>query len=85
MSKAEKRLEAIRANPNDVRFETLISVAERLGFVHLGTGGSHGQYRHPGPPPEHLTLQPRSDGKAKPYQVKQFLQAVDRLFEEQDL
>ncbi len=84
MSKAEKRLEAIRTNPKNVRFEDLCSAAERLGFVHERTSGSHHIFRHPGPPAETLDLQPGKDGKAKPYQVDDFLEAIDRLFPELD-
>ncbi len=85
MTKAEKRLDAIRNNPNDVRFEDLCGAAVASGFVHVRTNASHRIYRHPDHPEEMLNLQPGPNGKAKPYQVIQFLKAHDRLFPEQDL
>jgi predicted RNA binding protein YcfA (HicA-like mRNA interferase family) len=83
MSQAEKRLEAIRNNPKNVDFDELCWAATRSGFVLERTSGSHRIFRHPDDPEEMLDLQPGRDGKAKPYQVKDFLEALDRLFPEQ--
>jgi len=81
----EKLLEAIRNNPAGVGFEDLCNCAEHFDFELVRTSGSHKIFRHPGPPPQMLDLQPRADGKAKPYQVKQFLKAYDVLHPESDL
>jgi predicted RNA binding protein YcfA (HicA-like mRNA interferase family) len=85
VSRSEKRLQAIRDNPRGVAFGDLTACAVNCGFQPVRTNGSHHIYRHPGPPPITLDLQARSDGKAKTYQVKQFLEAVDRLYPEEDL
>jgi predicted RNA binding protein YcfA (HicA-like mRNA interferase family) len=52
---------------------------ESCGFQFEGCSGSHHIYRHPGPPPQMLSVQPKKDGKAKPYQVEQFRQALEAL------
>ena len=50
-------------------FSSLCTYLKRLGFIEE-IEGSHHQYAMGGVP-EIINLQPRSDGKAKPYQVKQ--------------
>lgn len=84
MSKTEKRLDAIRDNPHDVAFGDLCAAVHSAGYELKRVNGSHRIYRHPLHPEEMLNLQPRHDGKAKHYQVVQFLDALDRLFPEQD-
>jgi predicted RNA binding protein YcfA (HicA-like mRNA interferase family) len=80
VSQAEKRLQAIRNNPNNVWFDDLVACAEWAGFVQASGAGSHRIYRHPGPPTRMVNFQRKGDGKAKPYQVKQFLEALDAIF-----
>ena len=82
VSTAGKRLWAICANPNNVRFDDLIACAKHFNWVGGQDGSSHHVYRHPGPPVRMVTLQRQSDGKAKPYQVKQFIEAMEILFPE---
>lgn len=85
MSKAEKRLDAIRNNPRNVAFGDLCVAVLQAGFRHVRTKGDHQIYRHADHPEEMLNLQPRPDGKAKYFQVLQFLAALDRMFPEEDL
>ncbi len=76
MMRQRKLLERVRNNPRDVRFSDLLTLVEAFGFVRIGGGStSHRQYRHP-PTGARLNLQPRADGKAKQYQVGQFLTAI---------
>jgi hypothetical protein len=49
---------------------------EAFGFVLTRVNGSHHIFVHPGVP-QLINLQ-NVDGKAKPYQVRQFLQIVER-------
>lgn len=58
-----------------MRFEDLCALLEGLGFVEHRRSGSHRIFIHAGVP-EILTLQPRSGGEAKPYQVRQVRAAV---------
>ena len=51
-------------------------VAEAFGFELKRISGSHHIYEHPGVP-EIVNLQ-NVNGKAKPYQVKQLLQIIER-------
>lgn len=76
MVNKRKLLERVRNNPRDVRFPDLVSLAEAHGFVLDRSEGSHRVYKH-ARVRELLNLQPRKDGKAKPYQVGEFLARVD--------
>lgn len=71
-----KLLERARNNPRDVRFADLVSLAEAHGFALDRVDGSHRVYKHPRVR-ELLNLQPRKDGKAKPYQVREVLARID--------
>ncbi len=71
MSKHEKTKEQVlsgTANAN-IHFDDLCHLLTRLGFGNR-TNGSHHIFSRKGIP-EIINLQPRADGKAKPYQVKQ--------------
>lgn len=72
-----KRLEAIRANPKDVRFDELCRILERLGFEEVRRRGSHRIFRKAGVA-DLVNLQSTADGKAKRYQVDQVLELIDR-------
>ena len=61
---------------NNIEFDDLVNYLERLGWVRRNAGTSHMLYEHALVPPA-LNLQPRSDGKAKAYQVKQVREALD--------
>lgn len=69
-------LDRVRNNPRDVRFSDLVSLIEAHGFVADRSEGSHRVYKHPRVR-ELLNIQRRKDGKAKPYQVREFLRRVD--------
>lgn len=72
-----KTLAKARNNPADVRFSDLLGLVVALGWQPARTTGSHRIFRHPDDA-EQLNLQPRPDGKAKPYQVRQVLDEIDR-------
>jgi predicted RNA binding protein YcfA (HicA-like mRNA interferase family) len=71
-----KLLARTRNNPRDVRFSDLLTLVDAAGYVFKRQVGSHRQYWHPRANVA-LNLQPDSNGKAKPYQVREFLDAVD--------
>ena len=60
----------------DIRFDDFVLVLEHFGFVLDRVQGSHHVFVHP-EIPELLSVQPRKDGKAKPYQLRQFLKLVE--------
>jgi hypothetical protein len=76
MSRKEKLLVAIRANPKAVRFEDACKVAELVGFVFHGGEGSHRVYKRSGEPVI-LNLQNRK-GMIAEYQAKQLIQMIDK-------
>jgi predicted RNA binding protein YcfA (HicA-like mRNA interferase family) len=78
MARMEKLLLRTRNNQRDVRFSDLLMLVEAFGYVPIRQRpGSHRRYVHPATG-EYLNLQPDVHGKAKPYQVAQFLEQVDR-------
>ena len=75
MSKPEKLFAKIKNNPQDVRFDEICKIAQVFGFRYKGGKGSHKVYSRKGIP-EILNFQ-NVRGKAKPYQVKQFLKIIE--------
>lgn len=78
MTKRQKRLEAIRNNPRNVRFDDLVALLLSVGFACVRQSGSHAIYQHPSFPTDLVNLQASSDGKAKAYQVEQVLTVIDK-------
>jgi len=73
-----KLLAKLLAGTSDqtIPFDELVSLLGYLGF-HLRTAGSHHIFSREGVS-EILNLQPRRDGTAKPYQVKQVRAIISR-------
>jgi hypothetical protein len=71
-----KRLQKVIASPGNVRFGEMVTLIEAFGFRLLRTAGAHHIFGRGGIP-EQLNLQ-KVGGKAKPYQVRQFLKIVER-------
>ncbi|MDE2484828.1 MAG: type II toxin-antitoxin system HicA family toxin [candidate division NC10 bacterium] len=71
-----KLLKRIVVTPHNVRLRDLLGLAEALGFRVARTEGSHHILTHPGMF-ELLNLQ-EVQGEAKPYQVRQLLQLIER-------
>lgn len=71
MSRRDKLLADLLSGRNDnaIRFDPLCNLLVSLGFEYV-IKGSHHIFRMPGVPGI-INVQPRSDGTAKPYQVKQ--------------
>ncbi len=80
MTKAtEKPLAGMRNNPASVRFSDALKVAERY-FGAPRKSGSHYIFKMPWPGDPRVNLQEAKGGGAKPYQVRQLLAAIDRLY-----
>jgi predicted RNA binding protein YcfA (HicA-like mRNA interferase family) len=71
-----KLLEKVLAGPKNVRFNDMITLVEAFSFRLSRVRGSHFIFEHP-LIPELVNLQERN-GKAKPYQVRQFLELVEQ-------
>ena len=74
--KAIQELDEWRSNRSDIRFERFCAVIEHFGFRCRVGKGSHKVYVRKGVI-ENLTVQEKK-GKAKPYQIKQFIDLVDK-------
>ncbi len=74
--KKRRLFEELKNNPKNVRFEKLCKIVEAFGFRFKGGKGSHRIYvqEEIG---EMLNFQ-NVGGKAKPYQVKQFIKIVEK-------
>jgi hypothetical protein len=74
--KKRKLLQKALATPKNVRFREMITLVEAFGFRLSRVKGSHHIFVHPRVR-ELINIQ-NVDGQAKPYQVRQFLQLVER-------
>jgi len=72
----------MRRNPAHVRFADVRKVATHFFGAPRNRGSSHFIWKMPWAGDPRINLQDAGGGKAKPYQVRQVLQAIDRLLEE---
>ncbi len=78
MAKVEKVLEKMRLEPANVGFKDLMNVCKTYFGKPRQSGGSHAIFKTPWPGDPRVNIQ-NAKGKAKPYQVRQVLQAIDKL------
>lgn len=76
MSSKEKLLQKILSGSRNVRFGDMVALVNAFGFRLSRTKGSHHIFTHPGIP-ELVNMQ-EVHGQAKPYQIKQFLNLIER-------
>lgn len=74
--KPRKLLERALASPNNVRFGDMVTLVKAFGFALARVIGGHHIFTHPAMR-ELVNIQ-NYKGKAKPYQVKQFLELVEQ-------
>lgn len=74
--KKRRLLQKLLSGSKNIRFSEAVACAKAFGFQLSRTTGDHHIYVHP-EIPELVNLQ-AVDGKAKPYQVKQLLQIIER-------
>jgi len=79
MPSSDKRLEAIRNNPKNVRFEDLRNVLEDHGFEARPGKGDHWVFKHP-LRPNNLAIDRRRPVLLAVY-VRQALKEIDALLE----
>jgi predicted RNA binding protein YcfA (HicA-like mRNA interferase family) len=65
----------ISSNPDNVDFKDFVRIIEAFGFILKRSRGSHFMYKKPAVP-QLINVQNVS-GKAKGYQVKQFLDIIE--------
>ncbi|SDH29363.1 hypothetical protein SAMN04487926_103334 [Paraburkholderia steynii] len=78
----EKILEQMRREPANVRYTALFKVCEDHFGKPRQSGSSHAVFRMPWMGDPRVNIQ-NEKGKAKAYQVRQVLQAIDKLKESQ--
>jgi predicted RNA binding protein YcfA (HicA-like mRNA interferase family) len=72
----QKLLQTIYSNTNNVRFNDLITIVESFGFYLARSNGSHFLYKNK---EIAKTINLQSDkGKAKSYQVEQFITIIEK-------
>jgi len=76
MVKKDKLYQRIGNNQKNVRFGDFCNLMTYFGFELVRIRGSHHLYQHP-EIKEIMNAQPKKDGLAKSYQVRQFLKLVD--------
>lgn len=76
-------LHRMKRNPVDVRFADVAKVCEHYFGPPRQSGSSHMVFKTPWQGDPRVNIQ-NSKGNAKPYQVRQVLQAVNRLEAEHD-
>jgi hypothetical protein len=78
MSKMDDLLAQIKQNPRDVRFSDLCKVCDHFFGEPRQSGSSHRIYRTPWQGDPRINIQSYK-GKAKAYQVRQVLLAIEKL------
>ena len=78
MAAIEETLARMRRNPKGIRFIDLSKVCNHYFGQPRQSGSRHKVYKTPWQGNPRVNIQ-NSKGKAKPYQVRQVLQAIDRL------
>ena len=71
-------LKTMKRNPKGVRFKDLCKVCDHYFGDARQSGSSHRVYKMPWQGDPRVNIQ-NSKGKAKPYQTKQVLQAIQKL------
>lgn len=82
MAGTAKILESMRNNPQNVRYADLRKVCVHFFGQPRQEGTSHAVFRTPWAGDPRVNIQQGHGGKAKPYQVRQVLKAIDKIKEE---
>jgi hypothetical protein len=77
VASVDKIVAAMRQNPRGVRYSDLHKVCEHFFGEPRQSGGSHAVFKTPWPGDPRVNIQ-NDKGKAKPYQVRQVLAAIDK-------
>lgn len=83
MKKIEKILKRMRKNPADIRYSDLCNICDFYFGAARQQSSSHRVYKMPWQGDPRVNIQD-DKGKAKFYQVRQVLRAIERLEEEND-
>lgn len=78
MTKLDELTESMRKSPQNVQFNDLAKVCEHYFGKSRQNGTSHKIYKTPWAGDPRVNIQ-NDKGKAKPYQVRQVLMAIERM------
>ena len=81
MSKVAEILAKMRNNPKNIKFKDLVRVCEHYFGPPRHSGTSHNVFKTPWPGDPRVNIQ-NNKGKAKAYQVKQVLMAIEKIKKE---
>ena len=81
MTSTTDLINQMRNNPKDVKYKDLCKVCDACFGEPRQKGSSHRVYKTPWQGDPRVNIQD-SKGNAKPYQVRQVLQAIERMKEE---
>lgn len=84
MADVDDLVERIRKSPKDVRFAVLVRVCDYFFGPARHRGTSHRVYKTPWPGDPRVNIQD-DRGKAKTYQVRQVLKAIQKLQNDDDI
>jgi hypothetical protein len=79
MARIEKILADMREHPTNIRFNDLVKVCNHYFGEPRQDGTSHKVYKTPWPGDPRVNIQKGKAGKAKAYQVRQVLAAIEKL------
>lgn len=79
VAKVEKIIEQMRNAPQNVRYGDLAKVCEEHFGAPRQQGTSHAVYKTPWVGDPRVNIQTAKNGMAKTYQVRQVLEAIDKL------
>ncbi len=77
MPSVAKILAEMRADPRNVRYDDLAKVCQHYFGPPRSTGGSHAVFKTPWPGDPRFNIQ-NDHGRAKAYQVRQVIAAIDK-------
>ena len=78
MASVGQLVERMRSNPKNVDFMDLYKLCEHYFGTARQSGTSHAVFKTPWPGDPRVNIQ-NDHGKAKAYQVRQVLQAIDKI------
>ncbi len=78
MASVDNIIQSMRNNSNNIKYSDLVKVCDHYFGKARQNGTSHKIYKTPWPGDPRVNIQ-ASGGKAKPYQVKQVLKAIDKI------
>ncbi len=78
----DKILVKMRSAPHDVPFDDVVKACEYFFGSSRSKGTSHKVFKMPWPGDPRVNLQRGSNGRAKAYQVRQAMDAIDKLIGE---